>query len=309
MSKEFRRKLFDGFRVCKDLGILFDPISTVDSRLEASAGSIFLKHDVHDVALSSCLDLAEEEAALGVFGSYFFMTKCHPRVAGKYEFDEQIKAMHAIRSMGHEIGLHLDPYALIGDTGLCLADALVKSLEDFSCRGIALTVGNMHGNSKHKPIDKNGYNTVFDLFHELGRQQDFPELKSLDHHTADEIRKNRVCLSDFGFDYWADMPLWSKANGFVVTNFLTDNQVGKTGCLDFESYEVTLGSYQVCGSQLPGSRNRTIGRSISLKGWTPMASRRASRSRLSLFDDTFKQFCTQSFDALPLLFLVHPEFY
>lgn len=291
----------------KRTGAQFAPLTAIDDFVDARAGGIFLKHDVHDLNLDRLVAFAERENKLGIKGTYFFMPPEHPRTRKAYRFAAQVSAMKAVAALGHELGLHFDPYFMIAQEKRPLGEILRTLLQSFAQHEITFRVGNMHGNSGHRHPDLDGYGTSFDLFDEVGRQQDYPALARVPGPSAEIIRGNRTSLAAFGFTHWADMPVWSAKHGFVVTNFLTDNRFGKDQTYELIIDEQTIGAYQLSATQGPGSRNRSEGAIIPVA--SPSDGACAAHERLALADGSLADQYGNAERVLPLLVLLHPEFY
>lgn len=306
-----KNTLFQLFGKWRDQGALFSKISDIDENVGMGIPSIYLKHDVHDMCLDALIDFASKQVDLGIIGSYFFMPNGHPRTRKSYSFSEQAKAMRTVQSLGHEVGIHVDPYFLMVMYDTDLQTAIEIVISDFSNEGIEITVGNMHGNSRHNHADINGYGTSFELFDEVSRHSDFPKLSDLQCESAELVRQNRVRLSQFGIKYWADMPIWSSKLGFVRTNFLTDNQLGKKGTFEFVTCYETIEAYLVCDRQPPGSRNVAAGKQVFCrdKDNEKILGPLPEKGHYDfLSSDFIKQFSSSSLLS-PLLVLIHPEFY
>ena len=252
-STNRRRNLFDLLKLLREMGGRFEPLSRLDGLVDEAQAALLIKHDVHGVPLAALLEFAEAELEMGVVGTYFFMAPNHPLTSRVYSFSEQVEAMRQVRSMGHDIGLHIDPYFMMDHLEQALREILILILRQFEDENVPVCCGNMHGNSRFKMLDRNGYETSFDFFEQLGRQQDYPVLADVPEEKARLIRDNRISLKDFGFTHWADMPLWSARHGFVVTNFITDNQLGKRGTIEIVTHEHTCGQYKLADIQPPGS--------------------------------------------------------
>ncbi len=308
ISEEARQdRLFELLRAMVSAGARIAPIGAVDGHVDAGEAALFLKHDVHGLDLGKLLAFARREAAEGWFGSYLFMAPDHPLTGPHYGFSEQARCMHAIRDLGHEIGLHIDPYFLMHHWRLPLARVMERLVERFAGEGIRCTVANMHGNSRHKHADLDGRGTMFDLFDELRRQPDFPELARVPPESAAIIRAERVAARDYGFTHWADMPMWSARHGFVVTHFVTDNQLGKLGTVETLVQEDFWGAYKLCDRQTPGSRTSAAARALVRVHDEPRET--------SVGVETLPWASPALAERLrclarqPTLMLVHPEFY
>jgi len=302
-----RRRLLELLEAAVDAGARPARIADVDRLVDEGRAGLFLKHDVHALDLRALQEFAATEADRGLVGSYFFMVPDHPLTARRYRWDEQAEAMRAVNALGHEVGLHVDPYFVVHWRERSLADVLAETLDRFRAADIEVTCGNIHGNSMFKGPDRDGYGTSFDLFEEVARQPDFPNLAALDEETACTIREQRVRLSDHGFARWADMPLYSRRHGFVVTNFLTDNRLGKHGTIEVFVQAEALGQYKLADHQPPGSRNPSAPRATvpvkPVSSEIPLGSRHHSFGAEALREDL------AALARQPLLCLLHPEHY
>ncbi|MEE8585240.1 MAG: hypothetical protein V3T83_10360, partial [Acidobacteriota bacterium] len=248
-----RSRLFRLLEAARSKGARFARVSEVDGLVERGAPAIYLKHDVHALCLHSLTEFARRERGLGILGSYFFMAPDHPLTRPCYTFAQQARAMRLIRSMGHEIGLHIDPFFLMDCLRMPLPRLLKGVLARFRDEGLQLRVGNLHGNSGFRMLDRNGFETSFDLFREVGRQPDYPVLADLPEETARLIRSSRVSLHEHGFRHWADMPMWSARHGLVVTSYLSDNYLGRRGTLRILVHGDAVARYKLADRQPPHS--------------------------------------------------------
>jgi hypothetical protein len=305
-----RAALFELLSCVQDAGEPIAPLTAIDDFVDNRRPGFFLKHDVHDVNLDGMVEFAARESKLGIHGTYFFMAPFHPRTRPAYDFPEQIRTMRAIKDLGHEIGIHIDPYFLMHEEKISLSGILDRLRAEFTNHEIEYRIGNMHGNSVHKHPDAQGYGTSFELFSELARQPDYPELKSVPAESAELIRANRVSLRQYGFSHWGDMPMWSARHGFVATNFITDNKVGKQGTLEVLVRPDTTGGYRLSSRQLPGSRN--LDKDSRFIPFATSAARDNAapvHRHIELGSLELKRFFKDAGGSMPLLMLVHPEFY
>lgn len=304
-SASRRESLFALFEAALAGGARFARLTEVDDLVDRREGAVFLKHDVHDVDLDGLVGFAEREAELGICGTYFFMPPDHPRTRRAYAFADQVRAMKEVEALGHEIGLHIDPYFQIHDKRKPLADVLHELRRIFTDHGFDYRIGNLHGNSRHKHADRNGFGTAFDLFEEIARQPDYPVLAAMSEESAEIIRTNRVRLVDHGFTHWGDMPVWSARHGIVGTNFLTDNRLDTKGTLEVLVRPATSGAYYLAPRAVPGSR-RLAEEGLRM----PLPSFESGEPVHAHFpvDDPGLQ-VRLGYVAMPLLALIHPEFY
>lgn len=303
-----QERLFEMFQMAQDFGVSFAKISDVDQLVAERKAALLLKHDIHGLNLDRLVEFAEREKKMGISGTYYFMPSDHPVTVKHFDIVAQFDAMRAISALGHELGLHIDPYFQIHQKEQPLDDILRRILDDFATGGVGITNANMHGNSRHKHLDKNNYGTSFDLFAEIGRQQDYPALKDVPEESAVLIRANRVQLKDFGITHWGDMPIWSAKNGFVLTNFMTDNQLGKKGTIELMIRRETSGAYCLAATQPPGSRN--IGPIISrVETCEQDESTQFFHEHVSFDSGAPRMIADFLKNGTPMLFLIHPENY
>lgn len=268
-----------------------------------------LKHDIHDLDLQRLVEFASEEVAQGIVGSYYFMAPGHPLTARSYSPAEQIEAMLRIHALGHEVGLHVDPLFLIDWKKRPLRELMDEMVAQFRSHGLEIVSGNMHGNSQFKGLDRNGYGTSFDLFEEIARQPDYPELRDVDPAVADDIRRHRMRLSEIGLTHWADMPLYSRRFGYVVTQFVTDNQLAKKGSFEVRIDPEAVGQYKLADRQPPGSRSRSVARETIALAKSPPAPHLAAGSHHLALDDEALEDAFVALSAHPTLILIHPQHY
>lgn len=295
-------------RDARDRGARFARVDELDECVCKGRPAWFLKHDVHALHLPAMLDVAREQRDAGILGTYLFMAPDHPLTQPAYTPAEQFDAMRQVQALGHQVGVHVDPYFLLHQRGGML-EAILRDLLDTCVReGVPARVGNMHGHSRFKHPDADGFGTMFDLFEEIARQPDFPALGRVPPATRDILRAQRTSLRALGFTHWCDMPMWSAVHGVVTTNFITDNRLAKNGMLEVLTQPQTIGAYALADRQPPGSR-------------TPAAVRQRVPCADATWDGTpptnahvpFEQDACQAwFHRLarqPTLFLVHPEHY
>lgn len=289
-------------------GASMAPIEAVDRLVDAGQPAWYLKHDIHGLPLDAMVDFAAEEAEAGLLGTYLFMPPDHPLTARHYDWKQQQKAMSAVSALGHRIGLHIDPYFMMEHLGRPLREIMTRLKGEFEACGVEVVTGNMHGNSKYKMVDRNGFGTSFDLFEEIGRQQDYPALSDVDEAVADVIHRERVSLRGVGFTFWTDMPMWSAKHGFVVTNFLTDNQLARRGTIEVLIHADTIGQYRLADRQPPGSRTPSTPREHVAYA-EHQSSDLAPISAHLPFDDEALAQQMQRMAGQAVLMLIHPEHY
>ena len=104
-----------------------------------------LKFDIHgDIARP--VEMARILHALDVRGMFLAMHR-HALNTAWYGTEKMWDALKEIRGLGHEVGLHVDPFHLI-TTHNDLYDGLGAALEDFGKRGFAIRAITLHGDSR-----------------------------------------------------------------------------------------------------------------------------------------------------------------
>lgn len=309
IATQRRQALFKLLTNARNAGTEFLPVRKIGECVKAKRAAIFLKHDIHGLNLESLVDFAIEESRSGIHGTYFFMAPNHPDTVKYYDFSAQARAMKEIQANGHEIGLHLDPYFLIQHHKQSLAQVMDDCLSTFRDQGLDVYSMNMHGNTGHKHRDKNGYGTSFELFEEIARQPDFPALEAMHADSADIVRGNRIRLMDYGVSFWADMPIWIAELGYVVTNFISDNGLGKSGQYELLTHEATANRYAISHYQPPGARNRNQPDNLIVcEGQTNLE--KFGNWKLAFESAELESiFNTEPFVLQPAQILLHPQFY
>lgn len=309
LSDTRRNKLFVLLRSGLDAGINYMPVKDVNFVLQDARPAVFLKHDIHGLNLNNLVEFASEESQMGIHGTYFFMAPNHPDTVKYYNFSAQAQAMKKIQANGHEVGLHIDPYFLIQHHQQSLDQILKDCLSAFRDLGLNVQSMNMHGNTGHKHRDKNGYGTSFELFEEIARQPDFPVLEAMHADSAELVRQNRIRLKDHGISFWADMPIWAAEFGYVVTNFISDNGLGKSGQYELLTHEETANQYAISRYQPPGARNRTQPDSLVTCGGKTSLDRFGNWKLAFESAELESLFDTKPFVLQPAQILLHPQFY
>lgn len=285
------------------------PITAIDKYIELGKPATFLKHDVHGLHLQALISFAKTESNVGVFGSYFFMFPNHPRTVKYYSYSEQINAMKSIANLGHEIGIHIDPFFLIHRFEEHLPKLLDEFVNELRAYGLNIDCGNIHGNSAFKGKDKNGFGTSFDFFEEIARQPDYPTLKDVDINISQLIKQNRMKVSDIGLRYWADMPPWSQKYGFVVTNFITDNLLAKNSKMLVTIQPDVSKGYKLSDYQPPGSRTQCKPREFTLFSQSVRDVVVSPGTFPFQFYGSDLENVLHKLSRLPNTLLIHPEHY
>jgi hypothetical protein len=290
-------------------GATFVPVSRIDSLLLSKKPGVFLKHDVHNVSPAKLVRLARDEAEIGISGTYFFMSFGHPRSEGFFSPADQRVMMKEIAALGHEIGAHVDVLYDIRHRGRSLHDCIYEQLEAFSEVSGDLSVANLHGNTSYKITDVHGNNVIYDLFDELGKQLDYPTLKNLTPEVAGFIRANRLSLSSLPISHWGDSWIWSKTNGLIATNWVSDNSMAKQG-----GFAVAINLVQPCAYGLGPSPSTAWGDGLEHVSWVSLNTTlteyyRKKTMRFGIAEEATTRFFDEALPTAPFVMLLHPEFY
>lgn len=72
---------------------------------DAAPGDLLLRHDI-DFSIDFALEIAELEAEMGIFSTYFFMITSNTYNLASKHNSELVKRIH---KLGHQISIHFDP--------------------------------------------------------------------------------------------------------------------------------------------------------------------------------------------------------
>ncbi|MFP4052538.1 MAG: hypothetical protein ACLFV7_01580 [Phycisphaerae bacterium] len=304
-----RRRLFELLDAAQSAGKRFRPLRDLPAALERQALPVFLKHDVHGVDLASLEHFAGEERDRDIFGTFFFLPPGHPQVGGRWQPDQWVATMQRLEQMGHEVGLHLDGFDLIARTGRPLRDAVGEIVQPLRDAGLTLSCANTHGNTATPTRDRDGYGVMFDLVEETARQPDYPRLANVPPELAETIRTHRCSAADLGFTHFGDLPLWTRTHGLVVTNYLSDNNVGRRGTAMIVVHPQTDQGYKLVDHQPPGSKRSLAAREIiaprePMPAPAPQVGERHVPFHGPAMDAEWARLITR-----PCLMLLHPQYY
>ena len=234
-NDQFLQSEFDAFiRALKDAGIAFLPIDAfvaqyqtyfaAGRRPDADAKFGHLKFDIHgDIARP--VEMARLLNKTGAPGLFLIMHR-HALNDSWYGTERMWDALREIRDLGHEIGLHADPFHLITTHGDLYA-GLEAALDEFAKHGFAMRALTLHGDSRaHIKARKLQANDFFvDGFRKSKWDGRPPEgQESLAEHVRQY--KHRKLYRKLGIEYVADVNLVHKGELIVDSPmmYLSDNQ-------------------------------------------------------------------------------------
>ncbi len=287
-----------------------EPVCAIDRALSERRAVWFLKHDVHAVPLQEIRKLAEAETARDLHATYFFLVPDHPASSEAYGTEELLETGRLLVDLGHEVGLHLDPYFLIEWRGQPLRDTIAGAAETFRSAGIPVRTANTHGNTAYRYTDRDGWGISFEVYEELARQPDFPALVGVDPVRRELIRRHRFRIRDLGFLWWGDVPLWSASHGYAVMPYVSDNPLGRRGTWDYTIFAETRGRYKLSDRQPPGARSAAEARDFVVcenggsEGFDEGPARFEVDPRSPAHTDAMRRLASG-----PAQFLLHPQFY
>lgn len=128
----------------KAAGIAFAPVDAFSARLAGATPAALIKLDIHR-SIRRAFEAAETLAAAGA-PALFLMMHRHPLNEAYYDDESTWRMLRDIEGMGHEVGLHLDPFHLIrshGDLDL----GLERALAEMRGKGLALRAATLHGDT------------------------------------------------------------------------------------------------------------------------------------------------------------------
>ncbi len=256
-ADQFTQSEFRAFAAAlKDAGIAFYPIDAfVDhyaayydanpkptNRTDAKFGH--MKFDIHGDIFRP-VEMARILNALDIRGMFLVMHR-HALNDSWYGTQRMWDALKEIRDLGHEIGLHADPFHLI-TTHDDLYDGVSAALEDFASQGFAIRAITLHGDSRpHIKARKLQANDFFaDGFRKSKWDGVPPEgQEKLAEHVG--RYKHRRLYRRCGIEYVADGNLVRHGKLIVdaAIMYLSDNQ----RCLRIGNIEHRIVKGRVLGS-------------------------------------------------------------
>jgi hypothetical protein len=148
----------------KDSGIAFLPVDEFAQRLGGAPGAFgLIKLDIHR-SIRRTPEVGELLRAQGV-RALFLMMHRHPLTDDYYDAPLTWKILRDLGAMGHEVGLHLDPFDLIRKHG-DLNAGVAAALEDMRGRGLTIRAATLHGDTSAHIRARSLF--AFDFFRETG---------------------------------------------------------------------------------------------------------------------------------------------
>jgi len=223
-------------------GVSFEKLSPDAVEGASARRRHFLKHDIHHDLVNTRL-IARAEAEAGICSSFFMMPR--HRVNRKYfDHPETFAVLREIQELGHQIGLHIDGFAMVEEFGdIYRGVEAARSL--FRSHGIELKVANTHGNSSYQA--RLNFETV-SFFKELAERPGVEPWKCEDEFWLRHYARYR--LADMGFEVWADTLLWTRRLGLTRCDYyVTDN----SACL--KAGDLSTGAFEVIGPKFMITRS------------------------------------------------------
>lgn len=162
-----------------------------------------LKFDVHG-NIHRPLEMARILSRHSANGLFLMMPR-HPLNEHFYDQPSTWRILQEIESLGHEIGIHIDPFHLVATYGN-IYTGLDAALSDFGSRGIVVRSATLHGDSraqiKERKLQAN------DFFHDGVRKSKWDgKLPRGEMHLADHIHGYSLVKlsSDFGITYFPEV--------------------------------------------------------------------------------------------------------
>lgn len=171
--------------------------------------TVVLRHDV-DAELVAAQWMAEIEAEAGVRATYFFMTQSPIYNIGSRH---ALRVVRDISSLGHEVGLHHDPRATLGQwpagaprKHMVTADAQVFT----SLTGLAITSFSIHQPADINEVGGTGFGSLANAYAltNLTYFSDSSQHRQNMDRFAESVRKEDYLASDFDGYQILIHPMW-----------------------------------------------------------------------------------------------------
>jgi hypothetical protein len=144
-------------------GIAFLPVDQFADRLKGAPGAFGLvKLDIHH-SIRRSLEVGRVLKQQGVHGLYLMMHR-HALSADYYDAPFTWEVLRELAGMGHEIGLHLDPFHMIREYG-DLYKGVAEALADMRGRGLTIRAATLHGDTSTHLRARNLF--AYDFFEEM----------------------------------------------------------------------------------------------------------------------------------------------
>jgi hypothetical protein len=192
----------------------------------------FLKHDIHHDLVNTRL-IAKAEAELGIASSFFMMPR-HAINRKYFDRPETFQVLREIQELGHQIGLHIDGFAMVEEFGdIYRGVEAARAL--FNGEGIEVRLANAHGNSTYQA--RFNFETV-SFYQELAERPGVEPWVCNDAFWQGHYSRYR--LAEMGFELWADTLIWTREHGLTRCDYyVTDNSSSlKAGDLSTGAFEV-----------------------------------------------------------------------
>jgi hypothetical protein len=162
-----------------------------------------LKFDIHG-NIRRPLEMAKILSRHSANGLFLMMPR-HPLNEHFYDQPSTWRILQEIQSLGHEVGIHIDPFNLVTTYGN-LYTGLDAALSDFRSKGIVVSCATLHGDSraqiKERKLQAN------DFFHDGVRKSKWDgKLPKGEVHLAEHIHGYSFVrlANDFGITYFPEV--------------------------------------------------------------------------------------------------------
>jgi len=206
-------------------GAAFLPVDQFAERLKSAPGAFGLvKLDIHH-SIRRALEVGRLLKQQNACGLYLMMHR-HALSADYYDAPYTWEVLHELASMGHEIGLHLDPFHMIREYG-DLYKGTAEALADMRGRGLAIRAATLHGDTSVHLRARKLF--AFDFFEEMKFRSTWDgEPPSSEPVFADHVGRYsfKTLVEQHGLRWFAEANF--VADGAVVSSqplaYLTDNR-------------------------------------------------------------------------------------
>lgn len=193
-------------------GIAFVPIDEFVARLSGPPGGFgVLKFDIHSNIRRS-LEIGEILRRRNLPGLFLMMHR-HALSADYYDAPFTWRVLRALQDMGHEIGLHLDPFHIVREHG-DLSRGIALALADMRARGLVIRSATLHGDTAPHLRARNLL--AFDFFQETRFRSSWDG----------KAPEGEPFLAEHFHRYaFADLAREHGLRWFVETSFVADGEV------------------------------------------------------------------------------------
>jgi hypothetical protein len=212
-ADRFAQDEFAGFVAqLRSGGIALLPVDQFAARLDGQPGGFgLLKCDIHH-SIRRALEVGQTLRKQNVPGLFLMMHR-HALSLDYYDAPFTWQVLRELQGMGHEIGLHLDPFHIVREFG-DLYRGVGAALADMRGRGLSIRAATLHGDTAAHLRARNLF--AFDFFRELSFRSTW-DGRAPDGEPSMAEHVNRYSFADLAREHGLR---W-----FAEANFIADGRV------------------------------------------------------------------------------------